>query len=186
LSIAPLGLGGFPFGEVNRAAGWDPFTVEGRQTAIATIRRALELGINYLDTAPGYSDGNSESIFGEALVGRRSDVALATKCPWKTDAATVSRSVSASLGRLRTDWLDVVQAPRWDVRGLLALKFVLSDSRVDVANVGMRWPAEVERNVGLVESFEPPFDVAELPRLTAGICGADDAETRGETCSSHF
>ena len=58
----------------------------------------------------------------------------------------------------------------------LALKFVLADSRVHVANVGMRWPAEVDRNADLVEAFEPPADMAEMPRLTAGIYAAEDRE----------
>ena len=50
-------------------------------------------------------------------------------------------------------------APEWQQAHDLydvALKFVLSDSRVHVANVGMRWPEEVARNVALVESFRPP------------------------------
>ena len=82
LRVTPIGLGGYPFGGVNRAAGWDPFTPEGRKTAVATIHRAIERGINYVDTAAGYGDGNSEEIFGEALSsdGRRGQVALATKC----------------------------------------------------------------------------------------------------------
>ena len=57
LHVTPIGLGGFPFGGVNRAAGWDPFTTEGRRTSIATIRRAMERGIAYFDTAPSYGDG---------------------------------------------------------------------------------------------------------------------------------
>ena len=55
-----------------------------------------------------------------------------------------------------------------------ALKFVLSDSRVHVANVGMRSPEEVARNVTLAESFAPPMDMADLPRSTSGIYKTDD------------
>jgi hypothetical protein len=40
----------------------------------------------------------------------------------------------------------------------------------------MRWPEEVEKNVRLVEEFEPPLDVAALPRLMAGIYEVEDAE----------
>ena len=63
-------------------------------------------------------------------------------------------------------------APNWHSAHDLyevALKFVLSDSRVHVANLGMRWPEEVAKNVSLAESFKPPFDMAELPRMTADI-----------------
>ncbi|HEX2514217.1 MAG TPA: aldo/keto reductase, partial [Chloroflexota bacterium] len=111
LRVSPIGLGGYPFGGVNRAAGWDPFTPEGRRTAVATIHRAIERGIDYVDTAPGYGSGNSESVFGEALsrVDYRGRVTLATKCPWAGSAAAVAESVEASLRRLRTDVIDVIQ-----------------------------------------------------------------------------
>src|SRR5215831_18077595 len=68
--------------------------------------------------------------------------------------------------------------PEWPAEEVyeVALRFVLADSRVHVANVGMRWPYEVDRNVDLVERFVPPLDVAALPRLTAGIYRAEDDE----------
>jgi len=68
-------------------------------------------------------------------------------------------------------------APRWQEAHDLyevALKFALSDSRVHAANVGMRWPEEVAKNVALVESFRPEFDMADLPRGTAAIYHTDD------------
>jgi len=109
-TVSRLGMGGFPFGGVNEAAGWNPFTPEGRKTAIATIRYGLERGITYFDTAPNYGDGNSESIYGEALEGLEDGFRLATKCPWHgVGAAEVIASVEASLKRLRRDTVDVVQ-----------------------------------------------------------------------------
>ena len=111
LSVTRLGMGGFPFGGVNEAAGWNPFTPEGRRIAVGTIRHALDAGITYFDTAPGYGDGNSESIYGEALAGVAAPYTLATKCPWSggVGAAEVAASVEASLKRLRRDSVDVVQ-----------------------------------------------------------------------------
>jgi aryl-alcohol dehydrogenase-like predicted oxidoreductase len=287
LRVAPIGLGGFPFGGINRAAGWDPFTEAGRRTAQATIHRALERGINYMDTAPGYGDGTSERIFGEALHTRRPDVVLASKCPWATDAATVTQSIEASLSRLQTDYIDVMQfhggmfrpeqvehilhrgplealtrarqagkvrflgftceepwtalpliesgsfdvvqlrynliyqgaalhalnearatglgvavmrpmtsgilqrilgflKPTWPAEEVyeVALQFVLADSRVHIANVGMRWPDEVDRNVDLAERFRTSFDLATLPRLTAGIYRAQDDEADDRSVST--
>src|SRR5215510_12967050 len=81
----------------------------GRRTAVATMHRALERGSTYVNTAPSYGDGNSENIFGEALQGRRDAVCLATKCPWAGNAESVTRSIEASLERLRTDQVDVMQ-----------------------------------------------------------------------------
>ena len=110
LEVTRLGLGGFPFGGINEAAGWNPFTPEGRATAVSTIRYAVECGINYFDTAPGYGDGNSESIYGEALAGVTSPYSLATKCPWQdVGSAEVQASVEASLQRLRRETVDIVQ-----------------------------------------------------------------------------
>ncbi|GAF77159.1 unnamed protein product, partial [marine sediment metagenome] len=65
LEVTRLALGGYPFGGVNRARGWDPFSPDGRAGAIRTIHAALDAGINYIDTAPSYGEGNSESIVGE-------------------------------------------------------------------------------------------------------------------------
>jgi predicted aldo/keto reductase-like oxidoreductase len=72
--------------------------------------------------------------------------------------------------------------PEWPEREVyeVALKYVLSDSRVHVANVGMRWPHEVDANVALAESFRPPFDAAILPRLTAGIYRQADDEAAAQ------
>ena len=110
LSVTRLGMGGFPFGGVNESAGWNPFTAEGRALAIGTIRHALEAGITYFDTAPGYGEGNSERIYGEALEAVTTPYTLATKCPWAgVGASDVIASVEASLGRLRRDTVDVVQ-----------------------------------------------------------------------------
>src|SRR5687768_2408386 len=97
LFVTPIGLGGYPFGGVNRAAGWDPFTPEGRRTAIATVHRAIERGIKLIDTAASYGDGNSEEIIGEALSsgGGRAKVTLATKCRWNGSAADVIASAEA-------------------------------------------------------------------------------------------
>ena len=60
LTVSRLGLGGYPFGGVNHARDWDPFTEAGREAAVETVNRALDRGINYIDTAPSYGDGNSE------------------------------------------------------------------------------------------------------------------------------
>lgn len=111
LTVTRLGLGGFPFGGVNEAAGWNPLTPEGRQTAVTTIRHALDQGITYFDTAPGYGDGNSESIYGEAFEGVNAGTyTLATKCPWQgVGAKEVTASVEASLKRLRRENVDIVQ-----------------------------------------------------------------------------
>jgi aryl-alcohol dehydrogenase-like predicted oxidoreductase len=75
------------------------------------VRLAVDLGVNYFDTAPGYGNGRSEATLGEALSGVRERVVLATKYPfddrWRPDDATTG--MKASLTRLRTDYLDLLQ-----------------------------------------------------------------------------
>jgi predicted aldo/keto reductase-like oxidoreductase len=72
-------------------------------------------------------------------------------------------------------------APEWQAAQDLyevAFKFVLSDSRVHLPIVGMRWPEEVARNVAIVAGFQPTYDMAQLPRLTAGIYQSEDEMSR--------
>src|ERR1700755_2848137 len=103
-------------------------------TSITTIHAALDAGINFIDTADVYSQGESEVIVGKALAGsRRDDVVLATKfhgqMGFRADAPMgttgdpnqrgnsrrwIIREVENSLRRLQTDWIDLYQVHRPD------------------------------------------------------------------------
>ena len=76
------------------------------QTALDVGRRALELGINYFDTAPEY--GESEKHLGEVLYGSRNNIVLATKTDDRTRDGSW-RLLEASLKRLKTDYIDIWQ-----------------------------------------------------------------------------
>ena len=87
------------------------------------IRTALDRGINFVDTADMYSDGESEQITGKALKGRRDDVVLATKVHFPMGEGRnrggnsrrwILRAVEDSLRRLQTDWIDLYQVHRPD------------------------------------------------------------------------
>jgi aryl-alcohol dehydrogenase-like predicted oxidoreductase len=95
-----------------------------------------------------------------------------------------ARQVRAGVVTMRTMTSGVFQraarllAPEWQQAHDLydvCLKFVLADSRVHAAIVGMRWPHEVERNVALANGFRPEFDLADLPRMTAHVYQAEDS-----------
>ncbi|CAM5780393.1 MULTISPECIES: aldo/keto reductase [Brevibacillus] len=75
------------------------------EQAIAIIRRAVELGVNYFDTAPSYSDGQSESRVGLGLRGLRDKVWIATKTGGRTRDLAL-RDLEGSLKRLGTDYVD--------------------------------------------------------------------------------
>jgi len=70
------------------------------------IARAIDLGINYFDTARGYGNGNSERITGRALEGKRKRVILATKTDGRTKAA-IFKDMDESLKALKTDYVDI-------------------------------------------------------------------------------
>jgi aryl-alcohol dehydrogenase-like predicted oxidoreductase len=87
------------------------------------IHRALDAGINFVDTADMYNAGESEQIVGKALAGRRDDVVLATKCHYPmgddpnrrgSSRRWILRACDDSLRRLGTDWIDLYQIHRWD------------------------------------------------------------------------
>jgi aryl-alcohol dehydrogenase-like predicted oxidoreductase len=93
------------------------------EDGVRIIHRALDAGINFVDTADAYSDGESEEIVGKALEGRRDDVVLATKVhlPMGEDPNQrgnsrrwIVREVENSLRRLRTDRIDLYQIHRPD------------------------------------------------------------------------
>ncbi len=73
------------------------------------VRHAMDRGINYFDTAESYTDGQSEAVIGRALAGRRDQVVLATKTVTgpRTTRQEMMRSLEASLGQLRTDYIDL-------------------------------------------------------------------------------
>jgi aryl-alcohol dehydrogenase-like predicted oxidoreductase len=91
---------------------------------IRIVHRALDAGINFIDTADVYSRGESEEIVGKALSGgRRENVVLATKFHGTmgedpnqagNSRRWIIQEVEASLKRLQTDWIDLYQVHRWD------------------------------------------------------------------------
>jgi len=91
--------------------------------SVRIIHRALEAGINFIDTADVYSAGESEEIVGKALKGRRDDVVLATKVHGTmgedpnrqgNSRRWIVRACEDSLRRLGTDWIDLYQIHRPD------------------------------------------------------------------------
>jgi aryl-alcohol dehydrogenase-like predicted oxidoreductase len=71
---------------------------------MATIHRALDLGINWIDVAPYYGLGHAEEIVGKAIAGRRDEVIIATKCGsvWDEGSTKVYSRLKAETGLSRT------------------------------------------------------------------------------------
>ncbi len=122
IDVSRLCLGCMTYGVPER--GSHAWTMD-EETSRPLIKQALELGINFLDTANSYSDGTSEEIVGRAVrdFARRDEIVLATKCfhPFRKgpNGAGLSRkaiftAIDDSLRRLGMDYVDLYQIHRWD------------------------------------------------------------------------
>jgi aryl-alcohol dehydrogenase-like predicted oxidoreductase len=122
LKVSRICLGCMTYGVPDRGA--HPWSLDEEQSR-PFIKRALELGINFFDTANTYSDGTSEEIVGRALrdFARREEIVLATKVYYPMREGPNARGLSrksimieidASLRRLGTDYVDLYQIHRWD------------------------------------------------------------------------
>src|SRR6516162_11940595 len=113
VSVSKLCLGAMMFGD------WGN---KDHDESIRIIHRALDAGINFVDTADVYARGESEEIVGKALAGgKRDNVVLATKVhgtmgddpnEFGNSRRWISREIDNSLRRLKTDWIDVYQIHR--------------------------------------------------------------------------
>ena len=122
IEISDIGFGCWAIG--------GPVTLDGRpdgwgevddDESVAAVRRALELGVTFFDTADVYGAGHSEQVLGRALAGHRDEVVIATKFGYTFDpdqraitgqdatAAYIRRACRASLRRLGTDRIDLYQ-----------------------------------------------------------------------------
>jgi aryl-alcohol dehydrogenase-like predicted oxidoreductase len=122
LQVSPLALGCMTYGVPDR--GPHPWTLDEEASRVI-LRRAVDLGVNFFDTANMYSDGTSEEIVGRALrdFTRRDEVVIATKVFYPMGKGpnrgglsrkAIMTEVDASLRRLGTDYIDLYQIHRWD------------------------------------------------------------------------
>jgi 1-deoxyxylulose-5-phosphate synthase len=124
LDVSRICLGCMTYGVPERGA--HPWTLN-EEASRPFLQRALELGINFFDTANSYSDGTSEEILGRAIrdIARRDEVVIATKVfyPWRKgpnggglSRKAIMTAIDASLKRLGMDYVDLYQTHRWDYR----------------------------------------------------------------------
>ena len=113
LYLTTVGIGTWPMSGARRA-GWGP---QDDGDSIASIHRGLDLGINWIDTAPNYGLGHAEEVVGKALKGISTKPIISTKClfMWKPDGTSVMRldrervriQCENSLKRLGVDTIDM-------------------------------------------------------------------------------
>lgn len=172
VQVSPLCLGAMMFG---------PWGNDDHADATRIIHRALDAGINFVDTADVYSNGVSEEIVGEAIKGRRDDVFLATKffMPMSENPNErggsrlwIVREVENSLRRLGTDHIDLYQvhrpSPDTDVEETLGtltdlvrqgkVRYIGSSSYSGSQIVEAQW-ASRERNLERFVTEQPPYSM---------------------------
>ncbi len=172
VQVSPLCLGAMMFG---------PWGNDDRDDSVRIIHRALDAGINFVDTADVYSAGVSEEIVGQALAGRRDDVVLATKffMPMGEDPNRrggsrrwIMTAVENSLRRLRTDHIDLYQvhrpSPDVDVEETLGaltdlvrqgkVRYIGSSSYSGAQIVEAQW-ASRERRLERFITEQPPYSI---------------------------
>jgi aryl-alcohol dehydrogenase-like predicted oxidoreductase len=171
--VSPFCLGAMMFGEWGNPDHDD---------CIRIIHRALDAGINFVDTADIYSHGESEEIIGQALAdGRREDVILATKVHASmgddpnhrgNSRRWILREAEASLRRLKTDWIDLYQihrpSPDTDIEETLgALSDLVAQGKVRYVGsstfpasqiVEAQWTAR-ERGLTRFICEQPPYSL---------------------------
>jgi aryl-alcohol dehydrogenase-like predicted oxidoreductase len=172
VQVSPLCLGTMMFG------AWGE---KDHDTSIRIIHKALDEGVNFVDTADVYSAGESEEIVGKALKDRRDDVVLATKffMPMGEDPNLrggsrrwIVRAVEDSLRRLQTDHIDLYQVhrpdPAVDVEETLSaltdlvtqgkIRYFGSSSYSGSEIVEAQWTAR-ERNLQRFRTEQPPYSL---------------------------
>ncbi|SFS16652.1 Predicted oxidoreductase [Microbacterium sp. cf046] len=172
VQVSPLCLGTMMFG---------PWGNQDEADSIHIIHRALDAGINFIDTADVYSGGVSEEITGKAIAGRRDDVFLATKffMPMGENPnhrggsrRWIIQEVENSLRRLGTDWIDLYQVHRPDpavdieeTLGALSdlvhqgkVRYIGSSSFSGSQIVEAQW-ASRDRNLERFVTEQPPYSI---------------------------
>jgi aryl-alcohol dehydrogenase-like predicted oxidoreductase len=174
LHLTTIGLGAWAIGGGGWIYGWGP---QDDADSIAAIRRALDLGINWVDTAAVYGGGHSEEVVGQALVGRRDGVIVATKCgrilesltdqPYgRLTADSVRREAEASLRRLKMEVIDLYQIhwpdPDQEIEeGWGAIADLIREGKVRYGGVSNFSVAQLQRiqPIHPVASVQPPYSM---------------------------
>ena len=173
LELTTIGLGTWAMGGGDWAYSWGP---QDDQASVDAIQKALDLGINWIDTAPGYGLGHAEEVVGRALRGRHPRPLIATKCGLVWDEHkrisgqlkrdSIRAEIEASLRRLRVETIDLYQI-HWPTtaeeveEGWSAIAAGVSAGKIRYAGVSNFSVAQIERVQAIhpVASLQPPYSL---------------------------
>lgn len=173
LFITPLGVGAWAMGGTGWRMGWGP---QDDAESIAAIRRAVERGINWIDTAAVYGLGHSEEVVGRALLGLSSRPYVFTKCgrvagpdgrpTGNLKPDSIRRECEASLRRLGVEAIDLYQIhwPQPDEEiedAWTTLKALQSEGKVRWLGASNFDASQLQRvgRIAPVTSLQPPYSL---------------------------
>jgi len=174
MQITPIGFGAWAIGGGNWSFGWGD---QDDNDSIAAIKRALDLGINWIDTAAAYGHGHSEEIIARALKGRVDKPYVFTKCSRVWDegehgvhaslkAQSVRRELENSLRRLQVDVIDLYQMhwpqPDEDVEeGWQAMADLQKEGKVRYIGVSNFNVSQMRRiqSIAPISTLQPPYSL---------------------------
>jgi aryl-alcohol dehydrogenase-like predicted oxidoreductase len=187
LELTRIGLGTWAMGGGGWRFGWG---AQDDQESIRTIYRALDLGINWIDTAPVYGLGHAEEVVGKAIKGMGEKPIIATKCSrvWNEEGEissnlkrdSVRRELENSLRRLQRDAIDLYQLhwpmPEEDIEeGWSTVAEFLQEGKIRYAGVSNFNIAQLDRIRGIhpVASLQPPYSmvVPDVEKEILEYCG---------------
>jgi aryl-alcohol dehydrogenase-like predicted oxidoreductase len=171
--LTNIGLGTFPMGGADWEAGWGP---QDDKESVATIRKALEFGVNWIDTAPAYGLGKAETLVAEAIGAMSTPPIIATKCGLVWDSGTklmnvlkrksVKKEAESSLKRLKIDVIDLYQIhwpiPDEDIEeAWTAIAELIDEGKVRFGGVCNCSVAQMERlsKIHPIASLQPPYSM---------------------------
>jgi aryl-alcohol dehydrogenase-like predicted oxidoreductase len=175
LRLTEVGLGTWAIGGGDWQFSWGP---QDDEQSVRTIRRALDLGVNWIDTAAVYGLGHAEEIVGKAILGLRDRPLVATKCErcWDKNGRiygclkreSIRAEAEASLRRLGVDVIDLYQVhwpqPEEDIEeGWGAIAELVRQGKVRYAGVSNFSLAQLRRAQAVhpVASLQPPYSMLE-------------------------
>ena len=173
MHITPIGFGSWAVGGGGYQFGWGP---QDDEQSIAAINRALDLGMNWIDTAAVYGLGHAEEIVGRALKDRAERPYVFTKCSrvWNDDgeisgnlkAQSIRRECEASLRRLQTEVIDLYQMhwpdPERDIEeGWEAMARLQQEGKVRYIGVSNFNVDQMQRimKIAPISSLQPPYSL---------------------------
>ena len=173
MNITPIGFGSWAIGGAGWSHGWGP---QDDNRAVEAVERAVELGINWIDTAAVYGLGHSEELIGKVLAGLKNKPLIFTKCSlvWNDNrrignslkADSIRRECEASLRRLNVDAIDLYQIhwphPEHDIeegwRTMAELKEEGLVRHIGVSNFNVE-QMQRAHSIAPIESLQPPYSM---------------------------